>query len=100
METMKTTYATFDIAEYLDNDEVIAEYLSVAAANKNPDVFIAAIGDVAKAKGMASIAKTAGLGRESLYKALRKGARPRFDTINAVLHAIGAKFTVTSADPS
>jgi probable addiction module antidote protein len=80
---VKTTYATFDIAEYLDNDEVIA-----------------AIGDVAKAKGMASIAKTAGLGRESLYKALRKGARPRFDTINAVLHAIGAKFTVTSADPS
>lgn len=97
---VKTTYATFDIAEYLDNDEVIAEYLSVAAANKNPDVFIAAIGDVAKAKGMASIAKTAGLGRESLYKALRKGARPRFDAINAVLHVIGAKFTVTSADPS
>ena len=47
---VKTTYATFDIAEYLDNDEAIAEYLSVAAANKNPDVFIAAIGDVAKAK--------------------------------------------------
>jgi len=97
---MKTTYATFDIAEYLDNDEVIAEYLSLAAADNNPDVFIAALGDVAKAKGMASIAKTAGLGRESLYKALRTGARPRFETINAVLHAIGAKFTVTSADPS
>jgi probable addiction module antidote protein len=97
---MKTTYATFDIAEYLDNDKVIAEYLSLSAADKNPDVFIAALGDVAKAKGMASIAKTAGLGRESLYKALRQGTRPRFETINAVLHAIGAKFTVTSADPS
>ncbi len=58
---MKTTYATFDIADYLDNDEVITEYLSVAAEDTNPDVFIAALGDVAKARGMAQIAKDAGL---------------------------------------
>lgn len=50
---MKTTYAIFDIADYLDNDEVITEYLSAAAEDKNPDVFIAALGDVAKARGMA-----------------------------------------------
>jgi probable addiction module antidote protein len=97
---MKTTYATFDIADYLDNDEVITEYLSVAAEDINPEVFIAALGDVAKARGMAQIAKDAGLGRESLYKALRQGAHPRFDTINAVLRALGVKIAVVSAHPS
>jgi probable addiction module antidote protein len=97
---MKTTYATFDIAEYLDNDEVITEYLSAAAEDANPDVFVAALGDVAKARGMAQIAKAAGLGRESLYKALTKGSHPRFETINAVLHALGVKFTVVSAHRS
>ncbi len=50
---MKTTYATFDRADYLDNDAVITEYLSAAAEDKNPNVFIAALGDVAKARGMA-----------------------------------------------
>jgi probable addiction module antidote protein len=60
----------------------------------------AALGDVAKARGMAQIAKDAGLGRESLYKALTKGAHPRFETINAVLHALGVKFSVVSANPS
>jgi probable addiction module antidote protein len=97
---MKTTYATLDIAGYLDNDEVIAEYLTAAAEDSNPDVFVAALGDVAKARGMAQIAKAAGLGQESLYKALTKGAHPRFETINAVLHALGVKFTVVNAHPS
>jgi probable addiction module antidote protein len=91
---MKTTYAPFDIADYLDNDRVIAEYLTAAAEDRDPDVFVAALGDVAKARGMAQIAKDAGLGRESLYKALSKGSHPRFKTINAVLHALGVKFTV------
>ena len=93
---MKTTYATFDISEYLDNDEVITEYLSAAAEDPNPDVFVAALGDVAKARGMTQIAKASGLGRESLYKAFSKGSHPRFETINAVLHALGVKFTVVS----
>jgi probable addiction module antidote protein len=62
----------------------------------NPDVFIAAIGDVAKARGMAQIAKDAGLGRESLYKALSAGAHPRYETINAVLRALGVKFAVVA----
>ena len=73
---------------------------TVAAENTNPDVFIAALGDVAKARGMAQIAKDAGLGRESLYKALRQGAHPRFDTINAVLRALGVKIAVVSAHRS
>ena len=96
---MKTTYAPFDAADYLDNDKVIAEYLSAAVEDSNPDVFLAALGDVAKARGMAQIAKDAGLGRESLYKALGAGAHPRYETVNAVLRALGVKFTVIVASP-
>lgn len=90
----KTTFSKFDAAAYLDNDVVVAEYLSAAVEDPNPDVFIAALGDVAKARGMAQIAKGSGLGRESLYKALSNGAHPRFETISAVLHALGVKFAV------
>lgn len=96
---MTTTYAPFDAAAYLDNDEVIAEYLTAAAEDPNPDVFLAALGEVAKARGMAQIAKDAGLGRESLYKALSAGAHPRYETVNAVLHALGVKFTVVVKQP-
>jgi probable addiction module antidote protein len=96
---MKTTYATFDPADYLDNDEVIAEYLSAAVEDPNPDVFLAALGDVAKARGMAKIAKDAGLGRESLYKALEAGAHPRYETVTAVLRALGVKFAIVADGP-
>ena len=92
----KTIYKPFDAASYLDNDAVIAEYLSAAAEDPNPEVFVAALGDVAKARGMAQIAKESGLGRESLYKALSSGAHPRFETINSVLHALGVKFAVVA----
>ncbi len=91
---MKTTYAPFDVADYLDNDQVIAEYLSAAAEDANPDVLLSAIGNVAKARGMAQIAKESGLGRESLYKTLRPGAHPRLETIKAILHALGVKLAV------
>jgi probable addiction module antidote protein len=96
---MKTTYAAFDPADYLDNDEVIAEYLSAAVEDPNPDVFLAALGDVAKARGMAKIAKDAGLGRESLYKALGTGAHPRYETVDAVLRALGVRFAVVARGP-
>jgi probable addiction module antidote protein len=92
----KTIYKPFDAAAYLDNDAVIAEYLSAAAEDRNPEVFLAALGDVAKARGIAQIAKESGLGRESLYKTLSAGAHPRFETINSVLHALGVKFTVVA----
>ncbi len=93
---MTNTYAPFDAAAYLDSGDVIAEYLTAAAEDPNPEVFLAALGDVAKARGMAQIAKDAGLGRESLYKALAAGAHPRFETVNAVLHALGLEFAVVS----
>jgi probable addiction module antidote protein len=96
----KITYKVFDAATYLDNDAVIAEYLSAAAEDSNPDVFVAALGDVAKARGMAQIAKESGLGRESLYKALSAGSHPRFETVKSVLRALGVKFAVVAEDGS
>ncbi len=93
---MKADFKPFDASEYLDNEEVIAEYLSAAAEDPDPDVFLAALGDVAKARGMAQIAKDSGLGRESLYKALASGAHPRYETVQAVLRALGVKFAVVA----
>lgn len=84
----------FDAADYLDSEEVIAEYLSAAMEDENPDVFLAAVSDVAKARGMTAIANSTGLGRESLYKALTPGAKPRYETIVKLLHGLGVKLTV------
>jgi probable addiction module antidote protein len=92
--TVETEYAPLDIASHLDNEEVIAEYLTAAAEDENPDVLLTAMADVAKARGMAQVAQAAGLGRESLYKALAPGSHPRFETIRAVLRALGVKVVV------
>jgi len=81
--------AKFDAAEYLDSEEVIAEYLNAALEDEDPNVFLTAVGDVAKARGMTELAKDAGLGRESLYKALTPGAKPRYDTVLKVIRALG-----------
>lgn len=83
----------FDAARYLDSDEAVAEYMSAMLEANDPDLLLLALGDVARAKGMAQVAKEAGLGRESLYKALTPGAKPRFDTILKVARALGVKFT-------
>ncbi len=87
----------FDPSEFLDDDEVVAEYLTVALEDPNPDVFLAAVGHVAKARGMGAIAESSGLGRESLYKALTPGAKPRYDTMLRVLQSLGVKITVSAA---
>jgi probable addiction module antidote protein len=63
----------------------------------DPDLLLMALGDVARAKGMAQVAKAAGLGRESLYKALAPGAKPRFETVMKVARALGVKFTAQPA---
>lgn len=88
------TFTTFDIADYLDSDEMIAEFLTAALEDENPEVFIAALGHVAKAKGMSEIARETGLGRESLYKALKEGAKARYETVAKVLSALGVRLTV------
>ncbi len=86
---MKIKTSPFDAADYLVNDEIIAEYLTAALEDENPDMFLIAIKDVARARGMTQLAKDTGLGRESLYKALAPGAKPRYDTILKVVRALG-----------
>ena len=81
----------FDITEYLEDDQAIAEYLTIVLEEDDPSLLAAALGDVARARGMTEIAKATGLAREALYKALRPNAQPRFDTINRVCHALGVK---------
>ena len=89
---MTVTVKTFDAAEFLDNDEVIAAYLQDALEDENPDVFLLAVADVVKARSMTRVAEASGLGRESLYKALRPGAKPGFATISRLLGALGVRF--------
>jgi probable addiction module antidote protein len=92
-----TTFSPFDVADYLDDEETIAAYLTVSLEDPNPEVFLTAIRNVARARGMMQLARDAGLGRESLYKALKPGAKPRYDTILKLLHALGIKLSVSPA---
>lgn len=89
METSK-----FDIADYLDSNEMIAEYLNTVLEEGNDSDIITAIGNIAKAIGMTKIAEETGLSRPSLYKALSKGAKPQFGTIMKVLKAVGGQIQV------
>ncbi len=91
---MKTT--PFDVTEHLDNEEVIAEYLIAALEEDDPDAFLAALADVAKARGMTRLAQETGLGRESLYKTLSPGSKPRFETVMKIASALGVPLSVMS----
>lgn len=91
----KMEITNFDIAEYLDNKEIIAEYLSQILADGDMDKLLEALGNIAKAKGMSQIASETGLGRESLYKTFHKGTKPRFDTIMKVMQSFGVKIQVS-----
>ena len=92
----KLDLAPFDASDYLDNEETIAEYLAAALENPDQDAFLIAVRDVAKARGIARVAAKAGVGRESLYKTLRPGAKPRFDTVRRLLAALDVKLDVSS----
>ena len=87
----------FDAARYLHDDEAIAEYMTAVLETNEPDLLLLALSDVARAKGMAQVAKDAGLGRESLYKALAPGAKPRIETVMKVARSLGVKFTAQPA---
>ncbi len=84
----------FDMAEHLPDEQAIAEYLTIVMEENDPSALAHALGTVALARGMSQIAKDAGIGREALYKALRQGADPRFETISRVCHALGVKLVV------
>jgi probable addiction module antidote protein len=87
----------FDMVEHLKTDEDIANYLTVVLEENDPALLAAALGDIAKARGMTEIAKASGIGREALYKALRPNAQPRFDTIARVCAALGVKLVAQVA---
>ena len=89
---LKTT--PFDAAEHLTSPEAIATYLNDAIASGSVEEFIAAIGTVARAKGVTVIARDTGLGRESLYKALSGSSSPAFTTINRVIASLGLRMAV------
>jgi probable addiction module antidote protein len=84
----------WDSVAYLKTDKDIAHYLEAVFEDGDPTLVAAALGDVARAKGMSQIAQSAGLGRESLYKALSTGGNPEFATVLKVMHALGLKLKV------
>ena len=88
---MTSKTKTFDVAEFLEDEETIAEYLNMALEDPNPEMLLLAVKNIARARGMAQLAQDAGLGRESLYKALSEGAKPRYDTVLKVVRALGVK---------
>jgi len=81
----------FDAAPYLDSEEAIAAYLTDILAANDAGLLAAALGDIARARGMTDIARSAGITREALYKALRPGSEPRLDTVNRVCAALGVR---------
>ncbi|MEN5035939.1 addiction module antidote protein [Pseudomonas sp. TWI929] len=84
----------FDMAGLLSSDEAISEYLSQVLSDGDTEEIIRALGHTARARGMTQIAAESGLGRESLYKALSPGAKPRFDTVLKVIRALGVDLLV------
>lgn len=86
-----TDLPVFDAAEYLDSEEAVAEYLTAMIEEGDPAMLAAALGDIARARGMSEIAKASGLTREALYKALRPKTQPRFDTVSRVCAALGVR---------
>ncbi|MEQ1557151.1 MAG: addiction module antidote protein [Gallionella sp.] len=81
----------FDIAEHLDSEQAIAEYITIVLEENDPSALADALGVAARARGMTEIAKQSGLTREALYKALRADAQPRFETISRVCAALGVR---------
>lgn len=91
---MMKTATTYDAAEFLDNDEEIIAYLNAALDDGDPAVISAALGDIARAKGMTQLAQDTGVTRDGLYKALSPTGNPSFKTVQKVVKALGYKLDV------
>ncbi len=89
----------FDMAQHLNTDEDIAQYLSQVLEDEEPGELAAALGHIAKARGMTEIARASGIKREALYRALRPEAHPRLDTIQRVCRALGITLTAKVSKP-
>lgn len=94
---MKIETAPFDAADYLTDEATITEYLAAALEDPDSEMLLVALRNVARARGMAQLARDTGLGRESLYKALRPGSQPRYDTLLKVMRALGVQLTIKTA---
>ena len=92
---MKIKTKPYDPALFIKTEEDIARYLNEAYLDEDPRVFLIALGDIAKIKGVAKVAEAAGLNRESLYKVFSGKVQPRWNTIQMVMKALGCKLTVT-----
>ena len=92
---MTETITTFDIAQHLETDADIRDFLRETANTGDPSDFIHALNIAAKSKGMTELAKQAGVTRASLYKSLAEGGNPRFETIAKVVEALGCKLVVS-----
>jgi len=91
---MKTEISSWDASEYLDSPEMIKEYINLAIEDGSPELLQAALGDIAKAKGMTDIANKANVSRQNLYKIFSIGSHPRLDTIQKVIHSLGLKLKI------
>jgi probable addiction module antidote protein len=94
----KTRTTRWDAAAYLHSEAAMAAYLAAALEDGDPAVVTAALGDIARAKGMTRVAKKAGLGRESLYKALSPNGNPELATVLRVVEALGLKLQAVPAE--
>lgn len=90
----------FDSSQYLDDETTIAAYLTDILEANNAALLAAALGDIARARGMTEIARSAGITREALYKALRPDSAPRFDTVNRVCAALGVRLVAQAVHPN
>lgn len=91
--------ADFDAARYLGTDEDVAAYLTTVLEENDPSLLAAALGDIARSRGMTQIAKDSGITREALYKALRPQSDPRFATVNRVCAALGVRLVAQPLEP-
>ena len=95
---METT--TFEISDYLDSPEVVANYLNEVLKNGDSQDLIVALGHVSKAMGMSTVAQRTGMSRTSLYKALHEDAKPQFHTVFKVLQALGSEIQIKAVQPT
>jgi len=93
----KTITTPWDPAEHLKTEEDMAAYLEAALEEGDPTLIAAALGDIARAKGMTYLARETGLGRENLYKALSPAGNPAFATVLKVVNALGLQLHVAPA---
>jgi probable addiction module antidote protein len=94
MMMAKTKTSPWDVTDFLTTDDARVAYLEAALADGEPSLITAALGDIARSKGMTQIANAAGLGRESLYKALSPEGNPEFATVLKVMQILGLRLHV------